>query len=173
MFTAAQHAAFNAWANEHLHAACAQLGEPEIHADRGAFFRSIFGTLNHVLLVDILYMDRLQGRKIAFKGLDDILCPDFKGLRDMQARQDSIFSSYCAALTAQALHGDVTFATLLSNPQVWRVPMPVYLSNLFQHQAHHRGQVHNMLSQCGIEPPPIGFVEFCVESGVLPKPVPA
>ena len=173
MFTAAQHAAFNAWANEHLYAACAQVGETAIHADRGAFFRSIFGTLNHILLVDILYMDRLQGRKSTFKGLDDILGSDFKGLRDMQARQDSIFRHYCAALTASALGGAVTFTTLLSNPQVWKVPLPVYLSNLFQHQAHHRGQVHNMLSQCGIEPPPLGFVEYCVESGELPKPVPA
>ena len=64
MFTALQHAAFNTWANGHLYAACAQVGEPAIHADRGAFFHSIFGTLNHILLVDTLYMTVCRASRV-------------------------------------------------------------------------------------------------------------
>ena len=173
MFTARQFGQFNTWANQRLYAACEQVGEEAVRADRGAFFRSIFGTLNHILLVDILYMDRLSGRKSGFKGLDDTLCDSLQALREAQVGQDAAYRQYLASLTDEVLTGDVTFTTLLANPQVWTVPMRVYLTNLFQHQAHHRGQVHNMLSQCGIDAPPIGFVEYCVESGALPRPVPA
>ncbi len=173
MFTPRQFGQFNTWANQRLYAACEQVREEAVRADRGAFFRSIFGTLNHILLVDILYMDRLQGRRSGFKGLDDTLCDSLQALREAQVGQDAAYRQYLASLTDEVLTGDVTFTTLLANPQVWTVPMRVYLTNLFQHQAHHRGQVHNMLSQCGIDPPPIGFVEYCVESGELAKPVPA
>ena len=172
MFTPPQHAAFNAWANERLHAACATLSEERLQADRGAFFKSILGTLNHILLVDILYLDRLQGRVSPFKRLDETLCSTFAELRQRQAEQDETFARYVAALGPQDLTREVRFQTLLARPQRWAVPLPLYLSNLFQHQAHHRGQAHNLLSQEGMEPPPIGFVEYAIEAGLVPAPQP-
>ena len=170
MFTPAQHADFNAWANERLHGACAQLDEERLRADVGAFFRSILGTLNHILLVDLLYMDRLHGRTSPFKGLDEPVCASFAELRVRQAEQDRRFIDYVASLSAHALQGQVRFRTLLSKPKIWTVPMSLYLANLFQHQAHHRAHVHNMLSQQGVEPPPIGFVEFAIEAGLVAPP---
>ncbi len=171
MFTPAQQAGFNAWANERIYRACERVGEEAVRKDRSAFFGSIFGTLNHLLLVDILYMDRLRGRKTGFKRLDETVCGEFGALRDRQFAMDAEYVDYLGKLDAKALTGNVTFTTLLSDAQLWTVPMPIYLTNLFQHQAHHRAQIHNMLSQCGIEPPPIGFVEYCVEEGELPLPV--
>ncbi len=173
MFTPTQHAAFHAWANRRLHAACATLDEATLAADRGAFFGSILGTLNHVLLVDILYMDRLQGRPSRFARLDEPVCATFAELRVRQAEQDRLYADWAAALPADALDGSVRFTTLLAEPEVWTVPMRVYLANLFQHQTHHRGQAHNLLSQEGVDPPPIGFVEYAIEAGLVPRPVAA
>lgn len=172
MFTPVQHAAFNAWANRRLLDACAVLDEARLQADRGAFFKSILGTLNHILLVDILYMDRLEGRPSRFKRLDEAVCATFPELRRRQQAQDQAFEQWVHGLDAQALEGVVRFQTLLAQPQVWTVPMRIYLSNLFQHQAHHRGQAHNLLSQEGLDPPPIGFVEFALEEGLVDPPRP-
>ncbi len=170
MFTPKQQAGFNSWANRRIYLACDEVGEAAVRKDRSAFFGSIFGTLNHLLLVDILYMDRLRGRKTGFKRLDETVCAEFGELRDRQSAMDAEYVDYLGKLGPSELKGSVTFTTLLSDAQVWTVPMPIYLTNLFQHQAHHRAQIHNMLSQCGIEPPPIGFVEYCVEEGELPLP---
>jgi uncharacterized damage-inducible protein DinB len=172
MFTPVQHAAFNAWANRRLHAACATLDESRLQADRGAYFKSILGTLNHILLVDILYMDRLEGRPSRFKRLDEAVCVSFAELRPRQDAQDQAFERYVQALTPQALDGVVRFQTLLAQPQIWTVPLRIYLTNLFQHQAHHRGQAHNLLSQEGLDPPPIGFVEYALEEGLVEPPRP-
>ena len=171
MFTPTQHAAFNAWANRRLHAACAGLDEAALCADRGAFFGSILGTLNHVLLVDRLYLDRLHGRRSPFRRLDESVCASFAELRAAQAEQDRSYAAYFEALAPAALDDTVTFRTLLDEPQEWTVPMRIYLANLFQHQSHHRGQVHNLLSQAGVDPPPIGFVEYAIEAGLVPPPV--
>jgi uncharacterized damage-inducible protein DinB len=171
MFTPKQHAGFNSWANRRIYRACEQIGESAVCKDRPAFFGSIFGTLNHLLLVDILYMDRLRGRKTRFKRLDETICAEYGALREQQFAMDAEYADYLGELEPQALAGSVTFTTLLSEAQVWTVPMRIYLTNLFQHQAHHRAQIHNMLSQCAIDPPPIGFVEYCVEEGELPLSV--
>ncbi|MGE0798369.1 MAG: DinB family protein [Lautropia sp.] len=170
MFTPLQHAGFNTWANGRLHAACALLPEQTLAAERGAYFKSILGTLNHILLVDILYMDRLTGSPSRFRRLDEPVCQTFAELRPRQHAQDRAYADYFAAMSPTALDHDVTFRTLLDEPQVWTVPMRIYLANLFQHQAHHRGQAHNLLSQEGVEPPPIGFVEYAIEAGIVPPP---
>ena len=94
-------------------------------------------------------------------------------LRRRQQAQDQAFERWVHGLDAQALEGVVRFQTLLAQPQIWTVPMRIYLSNLFQHQAHHRGQAHNLLSQEGLDPPPIGFVEFALEEGLVDPPRPA
>jgi uncharacterized damage-inducible protein DinB len=173
VFTPSQHAGFHAWANRRLHAACARLDEATLAADRGAFFKSILGTLNHILLVDILYMDRLLGRPSTFRALNEPLCATFAELTVRQAEQDRAYVDYFARLAPDALDGSVTFKTLLDEPQIWTVPMRIYLANLFQHQAHHRGQVHTLLSQEGVDPPPIGFVEYAIEASLVPPPVAA
>lgn len=170
MLTPVRHAAFNAWANERLHAACATLDEARLRADRRAYFGSILGTLNHILLVDILYMDRLCGRPSVFRRLDETVCPTFAELRERQVEQDRIYTAYAAALTPADLAGTVSFRTLLADPQIWTVPLDIYLANLFQHQAHHRGQAHTLLSQEGLDPPPIGYVEYAIEAGLVPPP---
>lgn len=157
-------AEFNRWANRHLYAVCAKLTPDQIAEDRGAFFKSILGTLNHILLVDILYRERLEGVRSRFKTLDEILHDDFARLSTHQSEEDQRWVSLTKDIEADTLDETIGFWTLLDNPDRWEVPKHIYFTNLCQHQAHHRGHVHNMISQTGIEPPPIGYIEFRIET---------
>lgn len=158
-------AQFNEWANARLHAACATLPPEALCTDRGAFFDSILGTLNHILLVDLLYRERLEGRSGEFESLAQILHAELPALSAAQAASDAYYVSITEGLDEGKLAEPVGFHTLLDKPEYWEVSRGIYFSNLYQHQVHHRGQAHNMLSQAGLEPPPIGFIEFEVERG--------
>ncbi len=157
-------AEFNAWANRRLHAACATLTPAQIEMDRDAFFKSILGTLNHILLVDILYRDRLEGVRSPFKALDEILHDDIQGLSAHQREEDARWIALTKDVGTDTLDETIGFWTLLDKPDRWEVPKHIYFTNLSQHQSHHRGHVHNMLSQSGMEPPPIGYIEFRIET---------
>ncbi|MDP6708167.1 MAG: DinB family protein [Alphaproteobacteria bacterium] len=161
-------AEFNAWANSRLHAACAELDAAELKRDRGAFFDSILGTLNHILLVDILYRERLEGRSTQFTSLDQILHADLADLTVAQQAEDAYYIDHMSMLAPADFERPIGFETLMDAPEYWEVPRSVYFTNLFQHQVHHRGQTHNMVSQAGLEPPPIGFIEYMVEQGLRP-----
>lgn len=157
-------AQFNAWANSRLHAICATLPHDQIVADRGAFFGSILGTLNHILLVDILYRERLEGVPSAFKSLDETLHDNLPSLSSQQVEEDQRWLALTAEIDPTSLDETIGFWTLMDEPDRWEVPKHIYFTNLCQHQAHHRGHVHNMISQAGVEPPPIGYIEFRVDT---------
>ncbi len=159
-------ARFSAWANGRLYDACAALSEADLTLDRGAFFGSIFGTLNHIVLVDLLYQERLEGvHPSRFGSLDEPVAGTLAEMRAIQDDMNRYYIDLTRDMDEAALNEAVGFKTLLAEPEYWEVSRSVYFSNLFQHQVHHRGQAHNMLSQAGIEPPPIGFIEFEIELG--------
>ncbi len=162
----AEMARFNAWANARLHACAAILPAEEISRDRDAFFGSILGTFNHILLVDILYRERLQGRETRFKTLDETVHGELAALSAAQAAEDAYYVDYFTRLDPTVTETTISFTTLTDEPLRWEVPRKIYFSNLFQHQIHHRGQAHNMLSQAGLEPPSVGFIEYQVEEGL-------
>ena len=157
-------AGFNAWANHRLHRVCAALTATQVSEDRGAFFKSILGTLNHILLVDILYRERIEGTDTAFKSLDETLHDNLPDLSTQQSEEDKRWLSLTADIDAASMDEKIGFWTLMDKPDRWEVPKHIYFTNLCQHQAHHRGHVHNMVSQSGIEPPPIGYIEFRVDT---------
>ncbi len=159
-------ARFNAWANTRLHAAAGTLPAAEVARERDAFFGSILGTLNHILLVDMLYRERLEGRETRFETLDETVHDDLGRLTAAQAVEDAFYIDYFANLDPAVMATTIGFHTLTDAPLWWEVPRKIYFSNLFQHQVHHRGQTHNMLSQAGLEPPSVGFIEYQVEEGL-------
>ena len=152
-------ARYNAWANRRVYAACEPLSADELARDRGAFFASIMGTLNHILLADLIYRERLEKTPTTFTRLDAILYTDFAALRDAQAAQDDWYVAFTAAIDPARLDADLSFDTV-GTGEYFSLPLRLCLTNLFQHQIHHRGQVHNMLSQAGIAPPPLDIVKF-------------
>jgi uncharacterized damage-inducible protein DinB len=143
-------ARYNRWMNQKLHALCADLSDEERKRDRGAFFKSIHGTLNHLLFGDIVWMARFQQRK----GPDRIIAElhaDFRELRAAREAMDMRILEWSATLTQQWLAAPFSFT---SNVDRKRRTMPawVLVAHLFNHQTHHRGQLTTLIFQCGIDP---------------------
>jgi uncharacterized damage-inducible protein DinB len=157
-------AKYNAWANARLHAACATLPHADLVKPRKAFFGTILGTLNHILLVDILYRDRLEKNPVRFQSLRETLHPELSPLSADQRAQDAWYIDHMAALGPDKLAEPFPFYTLPDN-EYWSLPLEICLANLFQHQIHHRGQTHNMLSQADLDPPPLDYIAFRIEHG--------
>ena len=155
---------YSAWANRRLHGICAKLSAEAVVQNRGAFFDSILGTLNHILLVDILYRERIEGITSSFSGLNEILHQDLAALSAHQAEEDARWINLTKDIDLGTLDEPFVFWTLgLDNRDRREVPKHIYFTNLAQHQAHHRGQTHNMVSQTGIKPPSLGYIDFRME----------
>ena len=152
-------ARYNAWANQRIYAVCADLSNEDRVRDRRGFFRSIHGTLNHILLSDLIYRERLEKKPTTYTRLDEILYDDFDTLRDAHAAQDEWYVGFCDALAPAELDGTLSFDTVETG-EYFSLPLRRCLTNLFQHQIHHRGQTHHMLSHAGTDPPPLDFVKF-------------
>jgi uncharacterized damage-inducible protein DinB len=141
-------AAYNRWMNERLYSVCAELPDAERKQDRGAFFRSIHGTLNHLLLADKIWLGRFRGEPFAVGSLADELHADFGALREDRARTDQDIEDWAAGLTDDALQGTLRF-TSITRPTPSACDLWAAVTHFFNHQAHHRGQVTTLLSQCG------------------------
>src|SRR5262249_22730183 len=107
-------AAYNRWANARIYTAAADLPEGDYPADRGAFFKSMHGTLNHLLVGDRIWMRRFTGSGDAPDRLDAILHHDFAALRRARGEEDERIAQYVDGLTEADLAGHLTFRTLSS-----------------------------------------------------------
>ena len=141
----------NAWANHRLLSACAELTQGEFEAERTGFFPSLQGTLNHIYVVDLFYVDALEGGWLGPKAWETpIPFPTLAELSEAQASIDKRFIGVCNALTPDLLSGEVRI-NRGTRVQVERRDR--LLMHLIQHQIHHRGQAHAMLSGSRIKPP--------------------
>ncbi len=146
----------NAWANHRLLAACAALPVAEVEARRTSFFPSIIHTLNHILTVDWFYVSALEGSCIGPSAYEpEIPHVEFASLAHAQRDVDARLTRHCDALTDAMLDDDVSLVRVRGTQIESRDRV---LLHLFQHQIHHRGQVHAMLS--GTEVPPPQLDEF-------------
>jgi len=141
----------NAWANDRLLAACSRLSRQEFEAARAGFFPSLQKTLNHIHVIDLFYVDALEGGWLGPKAWENQLpCPSLAELRPAQAAVDRRLIAICDALTPEWLDGVVR---VNRDTQVQSERRDRLLMHLFQHQIHHRGQAHAMLSATSVEPP--------------------
>jgi uncharacterized damage-inducible protein DinB len=144
-------ARYNRIANERLYSVCAQLDDNEYRKLREGSFGSIHALLNHILLGDRRWMGLFQSGQRITPPLNQILYDDFASLRSARVRED-------ARLEAFFDHLDVAFWTrsfAYTNNQGkdYVETAHVACTHLFNHQTHHRGQVHVMLSQTTTKPP--------------------
>jgi uncharacterized damage-inducible protein DinB len=143
-------AAYNAWMNGKLYEACATLPDEERKRDRGAFFHSIHGTLNHILLADLVWMGRFEGQPFVFKTLDQELYSSFDELRAQRSAMDARIDRWASGLTESALDAKLQFTSVLTKrtntATLWKL-----VTHFFNHQAHHRGQLTTLLSQAGVD----------------------
>jgi uncharacterized damage-inducible protein DinB len=141
----------NAWANHRLLTSCAALDDAAFHAPRTGFFPSLAATLNHILVVDEFYVDALEGGWLGPDAFaDEVPCRTVGALRARQRAIDERLITVCETLTPAALGADVR-VNRGARVQVERRDR--LLLHLFQHQIHHRGQAHAMLSGTVVEPP--------------------
>jgi len=141
----------NAWANHRLLGACAKLSQAEFEAPRTGFFPSLQATLNHIHVVDLLYVDALEGGLLGPKAWEnEIPYPTLAALSEAQASMDRRFIRVCDILTPALLDGDVR---VNRGAHVQTERRDRLLMHLIQHQIHHRGQAHAMLSSTRIAPP--------------------
>lgn len=138
-------AGYNAWCNARLYAAAAAVPDADYRADRGVFFKSLHGTLNHLLIGDRIWMRRFTGVGAMPPSLDAILYDDFEELRAARRSQDTLIVRYIERLTEADLAGSIRYRTVV-NPQTIEQPLAPALDHFFNHQTHHRGQAHALLS---------------------------
>jgi len=146
-------ARYNAGANRILYEACAKLSDAERKRVRPAFFKSIHGTLNHILLGDRIWLGRFEGHPMPSTNLDRILYEDFSELRAAREAEDRLIEAFFADLT-EAFVGR-RFQYVNNSGQHVEGEAQLYLAQMFNHQTHHRGQVHDQLCQTEVPPPPL------------------
>ena len=133
---------YNQWANARLYAAAGRIAPAALAEDRGAFFGSLVGTLNHLLVTDRGWMARLEGESPRMR-LDEMLHHDFCELRATRVAQDQKLVEYVHGLSEERLAARLDYATSSGAPQ--SQPLHHVLSHLFNHQTHHRGQAHHLV----------------------------
>lgn len=152
---------YNRWMNERLYDACSQLDAAELAMDRGAFFGSILGTLNHLLVGDIVWLQRLARHPRGFAALegvaamprpaslDAVLDASFAGLRRKRLDTDRAIIDWSREIVEADLDHALPFHSM--NGTARRKHYGTLVLNLFNHQTHHRGQITTLLSQRGID----------------------
>lgn len=155
------YADYNRLMNARQYAAVAQLPDSELRGDRGAFFGSVLGTLNHLLVGDILWLKRFASHPASASALspvidmrkpvalNEILFDDLAMLRDHRVALDALIVAWLAGLTDGDL-GDALAYESMSRGH-FRKPLASLISHFFLHQVHHRGQITTLLSQAGVD----------------------
>lgn len=138
-------AGYNAWCNKRLFDATARVADSDYRADRGAFFKSLHGTLNHLLVGDRIWMQRFTGQGETPPGLDVILHDNFAQLCSARREEDERILRYIAGLSDDDFAKTIRYRTVV-NPQDIEQPLAPALDHFFNHQTHHRGQAHALLS---------------------------
>jgi uncharacterized damage-inducible protein DinB len=138
-------AAYNSWANARVYDAAAALGDDEFLRDTGAFFKSLMGTLNHIMTGDRIWMKRFTGEGDAPASLDTILFADFSKLRAAREAEDRRIIKWIGGLSEKSFSGRFTYMTVTDMRTVSQRLAPA-LDHFFNHQTHHRGQAHMILT---------------------------
>ncbi len=142
---------YNAWANRRLYKMASQLPDEQYRQDVGAYFKSLHGTLNHILCADLIWLRRLTGSGEHPTNLDAIVFDDFASLSAARQQQDQRIIDYVDSLSEPQMEEMWAYRTLKGALQEQR--RRDILAHLFNHQTHHRGQSHTILTMLGVREP--------------------
>ncbi len=152
-------ARYNRWANARLYDAVGQLSAEEIAAPRTGFFPSLLKTLNHLIVTDRVWLSRLTGAPDPdIKALDQVVAADFAELRRQRVALDQRIIETVAGLAPGRIDEVLVYKTMAGAPM--ETPMTLVLGHMFNHQTHHRGQAHAMLSSTKVAPPSLDIIVF-------------
>ncbi|BCP52943.1 damage-inducible protein DinB [Kaistia sp. 32K] len=144
----AMFAAYNAWANGRLYEAARAVSPERFHADEGAFFGSLCGTLNHLLVTDRIWLRRFSGTGPLHTALNEMVTEDLGELSALRTAEDARIVAYVDGLTEADIAGLFTY-TPVTTPVAVTQPLGPALAHLFNHQTHHRGQATAILTRIG------------------------
>jgi uncharacterized damage-inducible protein DinB len=157
-----QLAQYNAWANGRIYTAAAELSDTERKARRPSFFGSIHATLNHILVGDRIWLSRLVGRPHGIGALDQELYGDFEELRAARVTEDERLIAIVDSYDDGDLKGTLDYRNTAGQEK--STPLVQVLAHLFNHQTHHRGQIHGLLSATSVAPPSLDMIQLAWES---------
>ena len=152
---------YNQWINDKLYSTAAQLPADELAKDRGAFFGSVLGTLNHIMVADIIWLQRFSEHPSQHPALDQIrampkpqtlgqaLLNDFSALSKERRKLDSTIISWCEQLDESDLNHKLAYRNMKGEAAVKN--FAGLMLHFFNHQTHHRGQAATLLSQQGLD----------------------
>lgn len=154
-------AKYNQWINSRFYQAAEQLSQEELDQNRGAYFGSISGTFNHILVGDILWLKRFANHPVNFTSLDALrnfetppsldqqLYKNFKELQKVRRQIDEMIRSLCGQIQETDLEHKLSYSNSKGLP--FQKNFGSLLQHLFNHQTHHRGQASTLLTQQGID----------------------
>ncbi len=148
-------AAHSRWVNDGIFAGCDQLSDADRKKDCGAFFKSIHGTLNHILWANQMWMHRLAETPAPIAAAIPGSLNQYESYDDLKRERevlDDVIRDWAADLDQSALEGNLTWYSGSSGREMTH-PRWILITHLFNHQIHHRGQVHCLLTQFGVETP--------------------
>jgi uncharacterized damage-inducible protein DinB len=143
-------ARYNAWSNAKIYAVSATLSDAERKRDLGAFFGSVHGTLNHLLLTDRMWLARMRQMPVAAKTLGDEVAGDFAELQRLRVETDHEITTMLRDYVEADLDMPLTYFSLATGT-ARRYPLRDAWLHIGNHQTHHRGQITAMLQQLGCD----------------------
>lgn len=158
-------AGYNTWANARLYDAASRLANADYRADRGAFFKSMHRTLNHMVVADRIWMRRFTGTGDAPTRLNAILYEDFAELRAARRAEDERIARYVEGLSDADFGRPLRYLTI-TNPTTIEQDLSPALDHFFNHQTHHRGQAHCLLTAITGDAPSLDLIMYQREAGL-------
>ncbi len=153
-------ARYNQVMNARLIAVLAPVHHADLIAPRGAFFGSVLATMNHLVVADLMWLNRMRpysyGAVLAPldslpkpTGLDDMLYPTLDGYRPVRTQLDGLLVDFITGLGDDDIASPLSYRN--SKGRAFTKPLGPVLSHVFNHQTHHRGQITTLLSQMGLD----------------------
>lgn len=144
-------AQYNQWMNRKIYKVCENIPDEERKKDLGAFFKSIHGTLNHILYGDIAWLERLRDNSYTKRSVPVDLYSDFHLLRNEREKKDIEIIEWAENLDSVTLNNYYSYTSNVDN-KTRTLPVWILATHMFNHQTHHRGQVTTLIKQLGYEP---------------------
>jgi uncharacterized damage-inducible protein DinB len=160
-------ALYNRWANERLYETAGRLADEDYRRERGAFFGSLHRTLNHLVVTDRIWMRRFTGEGPVHTRLDEVPYDDLYTLRAARLEEDERIIAWIDSLEEDEFAGPFTYRTIVQPRDVTQQITPA-LAHFFNHQTHHRGQAHCLVTEIAgnAAAPSLDLILFQRESGV-------